>query len=472
MLVSFVSLALLTTATASITCALPAGGTYKAGDSVILDWGSDGNSPVVSDIVSVNGSLYCNSGVMITEFPIPVLTGSYNWTLPSVGNATTVGGTVGTCPGNAFHMQYSGMANGFLNIMKIPWGPVQCGTITILPAPNGTVTTTTMTPTATATPINESGGGGLSTIVIVVIAVIIAVVVTLSFVALAVCLRRRRRQRKLDNVLMPWNTGINSNNASTTNHNRFSKVPSLEDDPGSPDIPRSRPISGGIGTSSAAAVGAETGAQVSFALKSQANRNKQYYGDEYGYQQEQLLQQQQQGYPSEYDGYNEEDVYYNPYYASGGIPAVVSQSDPSSFYSQTSAPYQSATDLYQQLQQQQQQQPGYFPPPPQGHLSTISLPTSTNLGFLRNPISAPAPTGRNSMPIGSVLASMPVNNSGSSSPKRGPQIVMSEMGRKEAEADSENTTTTTNEKVLVENEKVSNEKDIAPSKSEVDTGKA
>lgn len=173
-------LAFLSTASAAITCALPAGGIYKAGDNVVLDWGSDGVSPVVKDIISVNGTLYCNTGnVKIIEFPIPILTGGYTYTLPSVGNATTIGGTVGECAANAFHMEYSGLANGFLGISKVPWGPVTCGTITILPAPNGTITTTTMTmsstsstasPTSSTSP--DSSNGGLSTTIIVVIAVV------------------------------------------------------------------------------------------------------------------------------------------------------------------------------------------------------------------------------------------------------------------------------------------------------------
>ncbi|KAG0209038.1 hypothetical protein BGX33_005862 [Mortierella sp. NVP41] len=490
------SLALLSTASAAITCALPAGGTYKAGDGVVLDWGSDGTSPVVSDIVSVNGSLFCNTGTKIAEFAIPNLTGSYNWTLPSVGNATTVGGTIGTCAQNAFHMEYSGMANGFLGIVKIPWGPVQCGTISILPAPNGTLTTTTTTtsPTSTSTTatssptasnIADSSNGGLSTVVIVVIAVVAAVIVTLSFVALVVCLRRRRRQRKLDSVLMPWNPNANNINrishASTANINGFTKISSMDDGPGSglPEDSGSGSGGGGAGGMSSVAGGGGRGVGLVgavFALKSQQDRplssRNQYYPDEadygnYGYQQQELLQsqqqqQQQQGYQQGYDGYNEDDAYYNPYYASGGLEgaaaAAAMNHSTTSFYSYGSGapngarlsgpygqdPYQSAPDLYQQLQQQHQhqqqhqQQPhpqrGYYPLPP-----TNTSSSAVNLARARSPEATPGlgPQQQDSGPLGSALTSLPITTSSrSSSPRRGPQkIVMPEMGRKEAVAE-------------------------------------
>ncbi|KAF9900361.1 hypothetical protein EC991_007453 [Linnemannia zychae] len=472
-------LAFLSTATAAITCALPAGGIYKAGDGVILDWGSDGTAPVVKDIISVSGSLYCNTGVLIAQFPIPVLTGSYNWTLPSVGNATTVGGTAGTCTGNAFHMEYSGVAMGFLNITRIPWGPVQCGTITILPAPNGTITTTTttmsststtasITPTVTDTPGSNSGGG-LSTTIVVVIAVVAAVLVTLSMVAIVVCCRRRRRQRKLDNALMPWNTTHTNNNhiPSTTNNNGFSKITSSVD-----DEPRSHDdIGSGSGSGSGNAGGGDKASVVSaaaaaFALKAQPTvpqpSQNQYYGDEgdyanYGYQQQQQLLQQQQQQQQHYN--EEEDAYYNPYYASGGMgpttAAVVNQSNPSSFYDHYSGGglnggpggaggshmrlsyvpdvYQNSPDMYQM-----QQQRGFYPPPPVGLMTSSPNAPNANINYMtRNPAPATGAgsggSGQESNSFGYALTSLPTTNSSDSSPRRGPQVVMAEMGRREAE---------------------------------------
>ncbi|KAG0269608.1 hypothetical protein BGZ95_001999 [Linnemannia exigua] len=481
-------LALLSTVSAAITCALPAGGTYKAGDGIILDWGSDGFQPTVDKLVSVNGSLFCNTGVSIAQFPIPVLTGSYNWTLPSVGNATTVGGTVGTCTGNAFHMEYSGMYTGFLGLGPYPWGPVRCGTITILPAPNGTITTTTTTMTSTTTTSStpsatetsgNSSGGGLSTTIIVVIAVVAAVLVTLSIVALVVCSRKRRRQRKLNNALMPWNSTLNSNNhpPSTTNNNGFSKIASSVDDEPRPHNEVGSGSGSGSGNvagervSGASAVGGA--GLTAFALKAQPMvpqpSQNQYYGDDgdygnYGYQQQQqqLLQQQQQQrqeYQQQgYDGYNEEeDAYYNPYYATGGMgpttAAVVNQSNQSSFYNHHSGggnggvgagshmrlsflpdPYQSSPDMYQM-----QQQRSFYPPPPVGLMTTSPNAPNATIGLVaRNPernrpgISSPA--GQELGPLGSALTSLPTaNSSESSSPRRGPQVVMAEMGRKEAE---------------------------------------
>ncbi|KAF9143598.1 hypothetical protein BGX30_015258 [Mortierella sp. GBA39] len=485
-------LAFLSTASAAITCALPAGGTYKAGDGVILDWGSDGISPVVKDIVAVNGTLYCNSGnVKVVEFPIPSLTGAYNYTLPSVGNATTVGGTVGECAQNAFHMEYSGTANGFLGISKIPWGPVQCGTITILPAPNGTVTTTTttMSATSTTTPTStpdDKSSGGLSTTIIVVIAVVVAVAVTLSIVGVVLCLRKKRRQRKLNNAFLPWNANSNNNNGSGINNsnNRFSKISNMDDGLGSESPEgasgsgaRANRMSGITAVGGGSAAGGLTGK--GYPLKPPRPPRPQtpslslnYFGDErayndYGYQQQELLdqQQQQQGqqeFQQEYEKYGEVDAYYNPYYASGVTAATTTAIDHNtlSYYSQASGsdtvaagahgspygaqdPYLTSSDLYlhQQIQQQQQEhqrlqqhQPpggrGYIPPPPTIPLPPLTPPPLRSSGLnslpivsfaARNPAGTPA-KGQDSGPIGS-------------SPNRGPQVVREEMGRKEAEAD-------------------------------------
>ncbi|KAF9280474.1 hypothetical protein BGZ68_007207 [Mortierella alpina] len=436
-----IALGYISTVSASITCALPAGGAYKAGDPIILDWGSDGASPVVTDIKSINGTLFCNTGKKIADVSIPNLTGPFSWTVPSVGNATTVGGTTGECAQNAFHMEYLGEAAGFLNLVNIPWGPVRCGTITISPAPNGTLTTTTTampsTSTATSTPTStdpdqRSDKGGISTTVVVIIAVVAAILATLSVVALVVFFRKQKRQRKLDKALMPWNT---------SNMNQFSQVSTVDDGSGSPRHSGSGP-GAGIGMSSVAGAGA-TAAAV-HALKPQPTLPQPsrgtYYSDDseynnydYHHQQQQLLQQQ--GYnQQDYDGYNDVDSYYNPYYASSaigsGTGAAMSQSNPS-FYG---APFQSTSGLYLHQQQQPQQyqqheQLGYVPPPRSG--ATNTSPGASSASKAR----APAGTADDdiSAPIGSALTSLPTNSSATSSPKRAPQTVMQEMGRKEAE---------------------------------------
>lgn len=167
--------------------------------------------PVVTDIASINGTLYCNSGAKIADVSIPNLTGPYNWTVPGVGNATTVGGTQGLCAMNAFHVEYSGEAWGFLHAIKSPWGPVRCGTITIMPADNGTVTTTTTTmsmtmtttsssPTATSPSSDGSTSGGLSTVVIVVIAVVSDFVMWVSCVQHVFLSASRRWERRVNRV--------------------------------------------------------------------------------------------------------------------------------------------------------------------------------------------------------------------------------------------------------------------------------
>ncbi|KAF9418106.1 hypothetical protein BGZ94_009784 [Podila epigama] len=373
-------LASLSSVTASITCALPAGSSYKAGDSIILDWGSDGTMPVVTDIASINGTLFCNTGnVKIADVSIPNLTGPFSWTVPSVGNATTVGGTVGVCPMNAFHMEYSGEAWGFLHLVKSPWGPVRCGTITIIPAENGTVVTTTtmaptsttitttLTPTSTSDP-NENKSSGISTVVIVVIAVVAAVLLTLAVVGLVWYLRKQKK-RRLANALGPWslsstsnsnnmNHHNNNNNNNNMNvvahhhrHNQFSKIPTLDHDEDDHDAVGGGGLSNhgsplSSGRPAMAALAAGMGAS-SYAMKSQPalpgkmnnnstskmnDMNQGYYSDDgdfanYGYhqQRQQLLNQggyNNQGYHLPGQGYTDnsnnirtEDDYYNPYYA-------------------------------------------------------------------------------------------------------------------------------------------------------------
>ncbi|KAI1317048.1 hypothetical protein EDD11_009114 [Mortierella claussenii] len=456
---------LFTKVSASITCALPAGSSYKAGDAIILDWGSDGTMPVVQDITAINGTLYCNgNNARIADVPIPNLTGPYNWTVPSVGNATTAGGLVGVCPQNAFHMEYSGEAAGFLSIGRIPWGPVRCGTITILPAPNGTVITTTTTtmaststtsttsPTVTSTDTPSNSGGGLSTTVVVIIAVVAAVLVTLSVVALVVCIRRNRRQRNLDDALKPW----------TNNSNRFSQVPSMDEGPRSPGgAGTGAGRHDGIGMSSIAATAAAAGLG-SPSLPQSSRNGSSYYPDDgdygnYGlHQQQQLLHhhQQQLGY----DGYNEEDKYYNPYYsgvssaAAGavgfgvGAAAVMNQSNPS-FYSMNhpGAPGNHLRSPYGQDQQQQQQPPyqggdlsqqhhvsGYFPPPPPPRNES---PVSSLQSYTRPPVGTHGGSGTTTMSGGDKTVVTTSSSDLTSSPKRAPQTVMQEMGRKEAEED-------------------------------------
>ncbi|KAF9916426.1 hypothetical protein BX616_003777 [Lobosporangium transversale] len=487
----FVS-SILSTVHASITCALPAGSSYKAGDYIILDWGSDGTKPAVSDITAINGTLYCNgNNLKIAEVSIPNLIGPYNWTVPSVGNATTVGGEMGTCPQNAFHMEYSGEAYGVLSIVKLPWGPVRCGTITILPAPNGTLTTTTtMSSTATTSsaaststesPNTSAGGGGsgLSMTVIVIIAVVVTIILTLSVVGLIVCIRRHRRQRSLDDALKPWTSG---------NSNQFSKVSSMDDGPRSPGIGMGDTGSGhdGIGMSSIAGAGAGTGVGIGAGRMSstlgfesqpmlpQPSRGGSYYPDDgdYGHygihhqQQQELLQhnyhpppQQQQQQRQGYDGYNnEEENYYNPYYASGiggfgaGAATFMNQSSPS-FYNMNNNSG-NGTQHYN-LQQHQAHLSGYFPPPP----PLSGPPVSSRMSGTSAEVSATPPgvpglsgaseasgasgtsevtSSETAVPTTSILTSLPTNSSITSSPKRAPQsMVMQGMERKEAKEEAQ-----------------------------------
>ncbi|KAG0325675.1 cell separation during budding [Dissophora globulifera] len=454
---------LLSTVSASITCALPAGGTYKAGDSIILDWGSDGTAPVVTDIRAINGTLYCNgNNAQIASVTIPNFTGPYNWTVPGVGNATSIGGSIGSCPLNAFHIEYMGSAAGFLGISLIPWGPIRCGTITILPAPNGTLTTTTTampsttmsaTSSETATPTNSSNdtsNSGLSTTVIAVIAAVLAIIVTLSIVAVVVCVRRRRRRRNLNNALKPW---------SSSNPTRFTEVSSMDDTSYRHSGSNAMTSIAATGAGVIAAAGAGVDVESSYELKPQPTLPQtdelSYYPDDGDYgasgfqqQQQQLLQHNHHGYNQQgYGGYNDNDSYYNPYYASGaglGLGAtavatveggIMNQSNPS-FYNvgQTTTPggqIQStyAHDRFQGNDLSQQPLYGYLPPPPQLNPSPSSSTQSYARAGLTN-VESSQPSG-----TGSTLTSLPLVDSASSSPKRAPQTtsVMQEMGRREAE---------------------------------------
>ncbi|KAG0016249.1 hypothetical protein BGZ81_011319 [Podila clonocystis] len=497
-LLAFLILALSTfsTAGASITCALPAGGTYKAGDSIILDWGSDGTMPVVTDIASISGTLYCNSGSKIADVSIPNLTGPFNWTVPGVGNATTIGGNQGVCLMNAFHIEYSGEAWGFLHAIKSPWGPVRCGTITIAPADNGTLTTTTTTMTSTsttttsATPTETSSSedkdGGISTVVIVVIAVVAAVILTLSIVGLVWYLRKQKK-RRLANALGPWslesNNNLHINNAQ--HHSRFSKVSTIDpnniddDEPhGSPSASNNRPAMSAIG-----------GAAAGFAIKPQpsvpgsnrtSRQQQQEYYDEgdfanYGYQQQQQILNQGQGgfnnsgyhLPGGYTdiGGGNGVIYQNPNTSNGRVD-VVAEDD---YYN----PYYAHRQSLQQQQQYQQLQmlglnasnPSFYSQSNASNASGVPRPYSGERfsqhvppeqfqanggngapGYFPPPppkSNARGAVGMTSLPTGSTLSLS--NNS----PKRGPQgaNVMAEMGSREAAADGGGP-----EKVLVKDE--------------------
>ncbi|KAF9190638.1 hypothetical protein BGZ51_008385 [Haplosporangium sp. Z 767] len=111
----------------------------------------------------MNATLYCTANsiafgsVLLPTIPMP-----FQWTVPSVGNATKGGGTEGVCPQNTFHFQFTGRAQG------VATPPTSlCGKITIQPEPNNRVTTTppapVPAPTQTQDPEQPSGDeGGLS----------------------------------------------------------------------------------------------------------------------------------------------------------------------------------------------------------------------------------------------------------------------------------------------------------------------
>ncbi|KAF9315539.1 hypothetical protein BG003_002942 [Podila horticola] len=421
---------------ANINCALPQGGTYNAGDSMPLDWGDDGAKPKVTDIISMKSALYCNAGNKIADIPIAQFVGPSNVTVPSVGNATVAGGTAGLCAGNAFHVEYSGeYMGGFLDLVKTSWGPVRCGTVTINPSPNNTLpitTTISTTPTATSTtkkstttsssssstntpteiaePKDDSNKGKTTITIVGIVAGLILILLFAGFI----WHMRRQKIRRMESAIMPWSNQPNNN---------FSKMSSSMDD--GPRSPGKLAAAGAGAVGAAAAANYSNKAQPALPQPSHGGGGGGgYYDDDrYGYQQGynntpgSNYHQHQGGY----DGY-EDDSYYNPHYAiqnSQGYGHGQGQGQGyemnqfnGSYYSSSNAsktPYQ---DPYQA--QQPVSSPGYFPPPPPMTSGASSPPPSA-------PLSTPG------------LSTVPISSSttltASSSPKRGPQTILPEMGR-------------------------------------------
>ncbi|KFH69090.1 hypothetical protein MVEG_05892 [Podila verticillata NRRL 6337] len=206
-------------------------------------------------------------------------------------------------------------------------------------------------------------------------------------------------------AIMPWSNQPNNN---------FSKMSSSMDD--GPRSPGKLAAGAGAGVAAAAAVNYANKAQP--AIPAPSHGEGGYYNDDrYGYQQgynntpNNNYHQQHQG---GYDGY-EDDTYYNPHYASQnnqgygqgqGQGYEMNQFNNGSYYSASNAsrtPYQ---DPYK-AQQPAVSSPGYFPPPP---------PVTG--------ASSPPPSVPLTVPISSTT-----NLTSSSSPKRGPQTILPEMGR-------------------------------------------
>ncbi|KAG0247413.1 hypothetical protein BG011_001558, partial [Mortierella polycephala] len=371
---------LLASVHANINCAQPAAGeSYKAGDPIVLDWGSDGSTPTVAQISSLTAKLYCNnSGKLIEEVKITNWATAFTWTVPSVGNATTVGGTEGICAANAFHMEYEGTYKSVL--IDRGFGPVRCGTITIAPEPNGvvtptpTITTTASTSTSTSTTTkatksstdaspsptessndNEENGGKVDTYIIVIVAIAAFVILVLVAVGVMFYLRKQRIKR-MESAIMPW---------SSQSNNQFSKM--SDEDQRAPSNSGGR--SPGVAAAAAAGAGMYGSNKPQPSVPQPSHGQGYYHDDGYGYG-----NQHQQGYG--HDGYNNaaEDEYYNPNYSQGAVytghnhqsPHQGYGSNPAStnppYYNGSRTPYQDPNDPFQQ--QNGAAKGGYFPPPP------------------------------------------------------------------------------------------------------------
>ncbi|KAF9102048.1 hypothetical protein BGX27_011219 [Mortierella sp. AM989] len=370
----FVSLfctAWLSSVNADITCEQPSSGTFKAGDPITLNWAADGSGSQVRDIQSMEATLNCDSGTPVGSVTITNWAQAFIWTVPSVGNATTVGGTTGTCAGNSFHVVYSGMAMtrfALIPISKSYRAP--CKSITILPAPNGTITTTapastTATATTTSgkptksssssvspTPTDPSGSESDSkpkTFIIVIVAIVAGLILFLVAFGTWWYLRKQRIER-MKNAIMPW---------ASQPGNQFAKVSSMDEGH------RTGSING-----AAAGVASKHN-------KPQPNipqpQKSHYQEDNYNYNQHGGYggNGRQQGYEN-HEGYNNGDDFYNPHYATQGYGASPPSSN-ATYYGGNRTPYQDPRDPYQSPHQQ----PGYFPPPPPV-VSGASSPTASS----------------------------------------------------------------------------------------------
>lgn len=230
---------------------------------------------------------------------------------------------------------------------------------------------------------------------------------------------RRQKIRRMESAIMPWSNQPNNN---------FSKMSSSMDD--GPRSPGKLAAAGAGAVGAAAAANYSNKAQPDLPQPSHGAGGGYYDDDRYGYQ---------QGYNNTpgsnyhhqggYDGYGD-DTYYNPHYATqnnqgyghghgqgqgqgqGQVQGYEMNQFNGSYYSNSNAsrtPYQ---DPYQA--QQPVSSTGYFPPPPPVNSGTSSPPPSV-------PLSTPG------------LTTVPISSSttltASSSPKRGPQTILPEMGR-------------------------------------------
>ncbi|KAF9437170.1 hypothetical protein BGZ76_001780 [Entomortierella beljakovae] len=370
---------------AAIQCKSPQTGTFNAGDTLTLDWASDGKSPTVADINSMSATLNCDNGKEIANMTITSWTAANNWVIPSVGNATTAGGTAGVCPSNSFHVEYSGVATDRVLLIPIQKSfKVSCNSITIMPAPNNTVIPTTAPATTTSTttttksttttsgkpsPTNSDNSDSDSkpkTFVIVIVAIVAALIVFL----LAFCtwwyLRKQKLQR-MQNAIMPW---------STQSNNQFSKVPSMD----------GGHRSGSINGASASGYGVNKPQpglpqpQKSYYPEEDYNYNQHGAGGGYG------------GYSNGQDYNNGQDDYYNPNYAANMHNYAASPPSSNGTFYNGKASYVDPRDPYQQGGSG-----GFYPPPPPtigsspqfstSQLNELPEPTAVSLssGSLRSP---------------------------------------------------------------------------------------
>ncbi|KAF9358609.1 hypothetical protein BGX26_001301 [Mortierella sp. AD094] len=361
---------LLSTVQGTLQCAQPQNGTFKAGDPLILNWSSDGNSPTVQDIKSLSATLNCNSGTPIANVTITNWAVPFPWVVPNVGNATTAGGTMGTCPMNAFYVVYSGVATekalGFIPHDE-PF-KISCNSITILPGANNSITTTTTTTTTTTlastsksttttssssssssssspSPTNSSGDDESSkpkAFIIAIVAIVAGLILFLVAFATWWYLRKQRIKR-MENAVMPW---------SNQPGNQFSKVSSMDE---------GHRASGSInGAAAVAAVGPKYGSNKAQPMIPQPQKSY-YNGEDYGGQHGPSggYGGGQQGGYENYNNSNNQDEYYNPYYATNRHGYGASPPSSNATYYNNGTPYQDPRDPYQQ-----QAPAGYFPPPP------------------------------------------------------------------------------------------------------------
>ncbi|KAF9157609.1 hypothetical protein DFQ26_008547 [Actinomortierella ambigua] len=393
---------------ANINCASPQSLTYQMSDNMTFSWGDDGTIPSIVNLKNIGATLWCSAdSKKIADIVLPNIP-PLVWPVPFIGNATTAGGNQGPCANNAFHVEYRGEFWDIFLTHPSPFGPVRCAPITIMPAPNtsfpfttsfersSSTTTTkssssTPSPTVVTTPIV---GQAVSTTVIIIIAV--------------------KRMERMETIKMPL---------QRQREQEFDKASTT-------DVSRGNVSDAGVhGAAAGAAILARKAPQTISSNDEDDDDRGSGGGDgRYKAYERQATNESEGVYRRQqraYEDLDDEDNYYNPYYAQSAATAAVAAALPRgrpSYYSGFSTSDYSVGSPFSDPYSHQQDSKTGYPPPPSSNIyarsSTTSLPVSSVI------VGPHASVAYASSALN--IVSTPSDNS---SPRRAPQA-MPEKGEK------------------------------------------